>query len=476
LDHSDDLDLLYYWRVLMRARAAILVVGVTSGLIAWLYTHCTMKPFYRATAVILLRESSPPVLTIPSVAAALVPGLSRSPGASGPQLMALALLKSRRLANVVKRDLKLPKSFSIVGERGKVGPSSAMLKVDVGKEGQILITASTQKPSFCADLANAYVEALDEYQRSDEASSAQHHLHFVETQLYQTKGELETAEDALAQFQRRNQVIQMDASTSQVQDHLWKLDAEIASTRISLDESRKRLAALRPRLVKRAQSEGAPALANTTEIERLRGKLRDVESQLQVERRGYTDEHPRIRELKATADSLRGELRDYTAKSVAAAYEGAMPDLIDLEVAVIAGETKESALQAQRAALQRKASKLPATAVEFARLTREVKVKGSLYEMLAQEYSRAKMAVAQQSFPVVALDNAEGPGAPMRPRVKRNTAVGAFLGFFVAMMVALILDWMRTARNPNPPLSGRERDRAGDEADDRETVGGRSQP
>ena len=466
MDHADDLDLLYYWRVLLRARVMIALVAFVAAAATLLYTRFAMQPVYKTSAVILLRESSPAVLTIPSVAAQLVPGLAaRSVGTSGQHLMALAILKSRRLATTVKQELKLPETFRIEGEGGAISESSATVKAESAKEGQIVITVAAHTGSLCADIANAYVKALEEYQQSDEASSSQRHMHYIETQLHRTQGEMDKAEDALKRFQERHEVVAMEADTAALQERLWKVDAEAATARIALDEARQRLSALRPRLVRRAESEGAPALANAAEVERLRGKLADAESALLVEKRAYTDEHPRIRELTATAESIRGALRAYMARSVEAAYEGTVPELIDLEVEVVAGATRETALRTERDRLQQQLRRLPETALQYARLTRDAKVKGSVFEMLSQEYYRAKMAVAQASYPVVALDSALAPKAPSSPKLKRNTLLGGLLGLLLGVMMALVLDWMRAAREPNRSLPGRERDRADSDLD-----------
>src|SRR5690606_34914617 len=134
-----------------------------------------------------------------------------------------------------------------------------------------------------------YVKALEEYQETDEISSARSHLRFVEGQLERTKRELAEAEEALKSFQERQKVVAMDATAEEAQRRLWELDSELATTRVALGESRRRLSALRSRLVRRAQSEGAPAIANAQEVERLRGKLADLESTLVVEQRAYRD-------------------------------------------------------------------------------------------------------------------------------------------------------------------------------------------
>jgi len=460
--HADDLDLLQYWQALMRRRALIAGITLAAGLLAFLVSRFWLQPTYVSTAVILIRETNSQMSILPAGAGALLSTLGGQP-TSGTRVQAMALLKARRLAEMVKRDLGLPEEeFAIGDERMPVTERSARLRVDSGREGQIEITVTAHKASLAAEIANAYVKALQEYQETDEISSARSHLRFVEGQLERTRRELAEAEEALKSFQERQKVVAMDATADQAQRRLWELDSELATTRVALGESRRRLSALRSRLVRRAQSEGAPAIANAQEVERLRGKLADLESTLVVEQRAYRDDHPRIQELKASSEAVRLELRKYMEQAVEAAYEGVLPELIDLEVAVIAGETREAALTRERARIQSQVDQLPASVLRFARLSREVKEKSALYEMLSQECHRARIAASKSSVPVVLLDAAETPKAPSSPKHKRNTLLGLILGLMAGVSLAVILDWMQAIRDATRRLPGHERDRVAD--------------
>lgn len=464
MDHADDLDLLQYWQSLMRRRTLIVAVALAAGVLAFLVSRFWLKPTYVSGALILIREANPQAPTLPAGAGALLSTLGGQPG-SGMRLQALALLKTRRLAEAAKRDLGLPKEeYHIGGERTPVTEHTAALRVDSGKEGQIGIVVTAHRADLASGIANAYVKALQEYQQTDETSSAQRHLRFVQGQLEHTRRELADAEEALKSFQERNKVVAMESSAEEVQRRLWQLETELATTRMGLGESRERLSALKARLVQRARSEGAPAIANTQEVERLRGKLADLESTLVVEQRAYRDDHPHIQELRANIAAVQAELRSYMEKAVEAAHEGVLPELIDLEVAVIAGETREAALARERDRVQRQAARLPESVLHFGRLSRIVKEKGSLYEVLTQEYHRARMAVSKESVPVVLLDAAETPRGPSGPKHKRNAILGLMLGFMGGVALALILEWVTAVRAAGARPSGRERDRASDAA------------
>ena len=135
-----------------------------------------------------------------------------------------------------------------------------------------------------------------------------------------------------------------------------------------------------------------------------------------------------------------------------AAYEGIVPELIDLEVAAIAGQTRVEALA-------RDAPSPHALPPGDARLMGRG-FRTSFTELL-QRYHEARIAVEQSLLPVTVLDPAEPPERQSSPRVALITLLGLFFGLVGGALGVLLADWIRAVGSGGTPAerSGRMRDR-----------------
>lgn len=88
---------------------------------------------------------------------------------------------------------------------------------------------------------------------------------------------------------------------------------------------------------------------------------------------------------------------------------------------------------------------VPATALTYLRLKREVEIQNSVFTMLTGEYEKARIEQARDTPVVQVLDRAEKPNLRSRPKRKILALVGAALGLGWGSMVALV----RTAWRDN---------------------------
>ena len=80
---------------------------------------------------------------------------------------------------------------------------------------------------------------------------------------------------------------------------------------------------------------------------------------------------------------------------------------------------------------------LPADELEFARLTRDVKVNEKLYTTLREKFEEAQIAEAEKIGDVSIVDYATEPEFPVKPKKK----TGALLGMMVGLMLGLVLSF-----------------------------------
>jgi uncharacterized protein involved in exopolysaccharide biosynthesis len=133
-------------------------------------------------------------------------------------------------------------------------------------DGSIEIRVRNSDPELAAAIANAYPEVLNRITAEMSAQFAQEKVDFLRNQLQETRRELESVEDRLAEFQRMHGAPQVEEQARQTVEAASQLQLLIIEKEIALAQ----------------------------------------------ERRFSTEQNPRIRQLASELTALRGELRDLT--------------------------------------------------------------------------------------------------------------------------------------------------------------------
>ncbi|NLC59319.1 MAG: hypothetical protein GX774_20970 [Armatimonadetes bacterium] len=451
MDYPDDRHLTRYTRKLTRGWPLLLAATLAAGVAAAVWSKLIAAPVYQARAVLLIRQPQA-ARPLPPEAMLLLPGLlSSTPG--DQRSAAMAALRSRGLGRKVLRALARQGIFAGQSEREALRALQERVRVESGKEGQIVISALAPTPEQAAAIVDAHVTALMEYRQRENATLGRHHLLTAREELARVKEELATAEEALRAFQQRAGTAALRLSADATLKQLLNTEAELAVTRIGLAEARRGLETLRARLGQGLSAEATPVLPEGSPIASLRDKLADLEAELAVATTAYTEAHPLVRTLRAAVSSTRASLREQLRDAAAATDAGVVPGLADLEVAVIAGEAREKALQAERDRIQARVRQLPAAGTEFIQLARDALIRDRVFVYLAQALAEAELAATQGYLPLTVLDRAEPPHRKHGPRAMVNTAFGLLSGFVVSLFVALVLDWWQCIRQKS--ASGR---------------------
>jgi uncharacterized protein involved in exopolysaccharide biosynthesis len=155
---------------------------------------------------------------------------------------------------------------------------------------------------------------------------------------------------------------------------------------------------------------------------RIKGEIMASEVQIQVMRNFATDANPEIVALRRRVDEMKRQLAQMQYGDGIPAAGGAGQDRRDYVVSL---------------------PKVPEIALEFARLTRDVKIQETVVGLLTQQLEQAKIAEAN-TLPVVrVLDRATAAERPSKPRLRLNLAVAAASSLFAATVLAFALDFFR---------------------------------
>jgi len=139
------------------------------------------------------------------------------------------------------------------------------------KDGLIFIEATDESPQQAADLANAYVEELDQHLKKLAVQEALDRLAFLEKELSQVAQNLAKAEETLRSFSEKNSVVQIDAQAKGIIEYIANLRATIDTREVELQVLRQQ-----------ATSSNFDVIRLEAELKGLKEKLRVAESQESV--------------------------------------------------------------------------------------------------------------------------------------------------------------------------------------------------
>lgn len=272
---------------------------------------------------------------------------------------------------------------------------------------------------LCEALTDSYFELRAELQVAEATGAAD----FLDDQAEEVRLRLEEAENQLAQYQRQNQAVALEARATTEVQYLAGLRAQ----REQLEAERTALA----------------NLIATTEREGGAGKYRDLasypsflEGQTQV-----------VSELVQTLVELENRRAD-----LAVTRTERNPDIIAIDVRISDLEEQlhdfsssyRDALSAQIRSLDEtlavsggQLASIPEKQVETSRLERQVGLLEDLYHFLQTRLREAEVAKVVTLPSVRIVDEASLPLKPASPNVRMNLALGLFLGLVVGCGLAV---------------------------------------
>jgi len=260
------------------------------------------------------------------------------------------------------------------------------------KSGVITIEVEDTDRVRARDLAQGYLDELNNLVMRTNTSAAHRERIFIEQRLQKVQADLEKAQLDLSEFSSRNSTIDIKEQTRAMVDAGARVQAELL-------------------------------------IE---------QSGLQSLRQIYGDGNVRVKETEARIASLKGELEKMTGSSAPLTAEDGHDSATDTDNGDKNGELYPPLRQ------------LPRLAVPYADLYRNVRVQETLYELLTQQYEMARIEEAKD-IPAVSVIDA--PGIPEKksfpPRLLL-TLLLTFLSFTFASTLILVRDHWSTIGTNDP--------------------------
>lgn len=238
---DNEIDLLDYLNVLVGRRRMIVRNTLVAAILAAIVSLILPQKF-QAVTTLLPPDDRDNSLLGTLVADGVLPLLGMPGGVTNGSLLFVEILRSRTVGEGV-----LQAGYSYRGrqqtlmeiwETDRLSDAlrrlHASTRISSNDQGIVSIAVELNDPSLAAQVANRFVAELDRVNREKSVSRAKSSRIYIEEQLRLTQQDLEKAQQALADFQRRNKALSLTAQT----EALIERAAEIKATIMALEVER----------------------------------------------------------------------------------------------------------------------------------------------------------------------------------------------------------------------------------------------
>lgn len=295
---------------------------------------------------------------------------------------------------------------------------------EVGKKTNIIsVSYSDTNAKQASDVVNTLVRVYLDQIVGFKTEEANRTVGFVEQQLDQLRGTLETAEKNLQAYKSSSGVVQLDASAQELITKLSATEQERTGLTIRKKQAEFALASLGD-----AVKRGATYAPAVTQADPVMSGMASKLAELEVEKRGLlaqaTERHPAVKAVQSQIDELHRKIR--------ATYESELKTLAK----------QEADTNAELGRYEGMLKGLPEAERDLAKLTRFTKVNADIYTFLLQKHEEARIARASTISNISVVDPAIVPDKPVKPKKGKNLLLGLLVGCMLGVGLAFFQEYL----------------------------------
>jgi polysaccharide biosynthesis transport protein len=390
---------------------------------------------------------------------------SNAPGNS-PLANQAELIKSER---VLSQALPIAEN-SIPGQKNLTGITidelNRGLRVKTIPATNILeIGFQSKNPELAAAIVNAVAIATIRDNVKSISSEATKVRQFLWKQLPEARRQLQSAEIAENNYRQQSSIVNFDEQTKSLVTSVAALEDQQRILATQLADANSRNASLRQITQAKGLDKAYESVRSgqDEELQKLRAKLADQETQLIEARLKFTDSHPNVVKLKEQRDALRSLYSQELARVAPANNQAGAQNSLnssnssvagdqisqDLTSKLITNEIERSALadklsliQTNIAQLRNRLTQLPLQQQPLTALIRRREETAASLKFLQSKYEEARIAEAQKVSNLLVIQAAKAPTQPNSPRPNVILALAGTFGIFLATGVVILLEIM----------------------------------
>lgn len=443
---SDEIDLLDYWRIIVKRRWTVLSI-LFICLVVTLVATLLSTPIYRATTTLQIERDTMKVVNVEG----LLP--SESPADKDFYQTQYELLTSRALLQRVIDELRLAdnpafqrlqapspwgKLLGAIFSGGSAEPPSEnalqasrigalfrRLSVEPVRNSRLVrVNFDSPDPAFSALVANEVANSFIKMNLDRRLDASTYAKTYLEDRLSQLKQRLQDSEQQLVDFAQKESIVQIDDKQTLVSQQLTQISAALADAqneRIKVEA--------RYRQVQAAKGTALPEVLASEVIQTLKEKRAQISADYQDKLSVYKPGYPAMQRLREQMAELDRQIASEVANikgSVAAEYQAA--------------KAKEDLLNQRLTDIKNDTLDLQNRSIQYNILKREVDTNRELYDGLLQRYKEIGVAGGVGTNNISVIDRAPVPTGKFKPRLPLNLAVAGLFGLFCGVLLAFLFE------------------------------------
>ncbi len=467
----------YFW-MLFRSKWSVLLIFFLSVFVAFLITDLTPKVYQSETTIRVLDGQSASSLLSQLPIPGLLGGTSVSAFAAQLQSRDLVItpaVRQLRDEGLVKPlpihrgrfvvwladtfGIKLDQSATEQGELTDTEWEDffiktlidEQLKIEESPDGKVItITVQQQDSERAQNLANRIATV---FQAVVEAEAVERmewwRKPLPQEMLNQTQESLENADKALFAFQEKHPKLTLNAEGGTQAQIILQLQAQENEVINLLVGTELRLATYREKLEGLSEELTSETIARNPSHAKLQDSLNEYEIERAELLGKYDETHPEVSaiEKKITETKTRLAEEEKEIKSTTSSYNPLhqifTEKVNEAEATAISLKKQKAEITAKIDAHFAELREWSPDQLEFYRRKRDVEVYNAQVIALQTKLREAEIFAQARSESIKVLDKARAPEEPLKPRLKLNLALGAFVGMLLGMTFAVAKNYFQ---------------------------------
>lgn len=426
-EREELLDLRKLWQAGRRNWLLIAIVSI-AALVATGAVYLSKHPTYIATAQLMVErvpddpltpaDSDRPVVPADSPTVDTAVAVIRSPTTIGRVVDHLRLTANPEFnPDLIEQPARLATAASARDRAIRILASQLEVKRQ-GVSYAIDVNYSAHDPEVAARVANAVMASYIDRQREGHSDTTERATRLLADRLEELRGQVLTAESAVADYRARHQLFAASDTSSITQQQLSVLDTQLAEARAKQAEADARMSAAR-----RRPSETFSAALESGVVSGLRqqrAQLSATAADLSVR---YGPRHPELVRVNQQVAEIDGQIRAELARISASLSTEAN----------VAGQ-RTASIGGSIGALQGRLAADNAALVRLNELERNAESTRAIYQALLDNYRRALARQGTETSGAQAISQAQVPVLPSSP----NPLMYLLLGLVVAAALSVV--------------------------------------
>lgn len=359
-----------------------------------------------------------------------------TPNMTSPAFMAtqVDIITSDRVAQQVVSKLRLTENPALrqrwAEQTNRKGSFDAwvvdlfkkQLVVKPARDSSVLaISYSSPEPRFASTIANTFAQSYIDVSSGLRSSPAKQYSEFFDARGKDLRAAVERAQAKLSEFQKTNGLLNTDERVDIETQRLNELNSQLVMLQaIAIESSSRKNEA-------KTSADQIPDVINNGLVSALRTDLVRQESRLTEMRSKFGDEHPQVKELRASLSELQNRLTLETNRITGS-----------VGVSNNINKNRESEIRAALDAQRTKVLKLKGQRDEAMVLQREAETAQRAYEQITMRFNQSSLESQLTQTNISILSSATEPNGPSSPNITINSIIGIAAGILFGITTSII--------------------------------------